>query len=59
MADNNDTAEVVVDTDKDILLDVRGIIDGVLESGCTDYKSALEQIVVTIGNHGIVLPPII
>ena len=34
----------VRDNDKDTLMDVRGIIDGLLDSGSTDYKSALEEI---------------
>ena len=41
MAESN---EEVRDNDKDTLMEVRGIIDGVIESGSTDYKSALEQI---------------
>jgi len=59
MATKSDTVEVVIDNNKDTLMEVRGIIDGVLDSGSTDYKTALEQIVVTIGNHGIVLPPVV
>lgn len=57
MATNNDSP--VVDKDKEVLLDVRGIIDGCIESGSTDYKSALQEIIITIGNHGIALPPIL
>ena len=44
MADNNDTAEVIVDTDKETLMEVRGIIDGCLDSGSKDYNGALQQI---------------
>ena len=36
--------EEVRDNDKDTLMEVRGIIDGVLDSGSTDYKSALNDI---------------
>ena len=42
MATKNDTP--VVDKDKEMLMEVRGIIDGVIESGSKDYKTALEQI---------------
>ena len=41
MATKNDTP---VDKDKEVLMEVRGIIDGCLDSGSTDYKTALEQI---------------
>lgn len=42
MATKNDTP--IVDNDKDALMEVRGIIDGVIESGSKDYTTALEQI---------------
>ena len=42
MATKNDTP--VVNKDKELLMEVRGIIDGCIESGSTDYKSALEEI---------------
>ena len=34
----------IVDIDKDTLMEVRGIIDGVLDSGSTDYGTALDSI---------------
>jgi hypothetical protein len=42
MATKNDTP--IVDSDKDIMMDVRGIIDGCIDSGSTDYSSALKEI---------------
>jgi len=42
MATKNDTP--VVDEDKETLLEVRGIIDGVFDSGSTDYKTAVQAI---------------
>ena len=57
MATKND--KPVVDKDNDVLMEVRGIIDGCIESGSKDYEGALKEIVVTIGNHGIALPPIV
>ncbi len=44
MATNNDSTEVVSDTDKEKLMEIRGIIDGVIDSGSTDYNGALQQI---------------
>ena len=41
MADKNDTP---IDKDKEVLMEVRGIIDGLLDSGSKEYKKALEQI---------------
>ena len=41
MATKNDTP---IDKDKEVLMEVRGIIDGCIESGSTDYKTAVEQI---------------
>ena len=46
MADNN--KELIFDTDKDIFMEVRGIIEGVLDSGSTDYKTALNDIAATV-----------
>ena len=34
----------VVDKDKETLMEIRGIIDGCIESGSKEYKTALEQI---------------
>jgi hypothetical protein len=34
----------VVDKDKETLMEVRGIIDGIVESGSKEYSSALKQI---------------
>ena len=50
MAESN---EEVRDNDKDTLMEVRGIIDGVLESGSDDYKAALNNIAVIIKNYEI------
>ena len=44
MATKNDAPVVDKDKDKEILMEVRGIIDGCIESGSTDYKGALKQI---------------
>ena len=41
MATKNDTP---IDKDKEVLMDVRGIIDGVIDSGSKEYNSALKQI---------------
>ena len=38
------STEEVRDIDKDTLMEVRGIIDGVLDSGSKDYKIALIDI---------------
>ena len=38
---------LIVDTNKTALLEIRGIIDGVLESGSTDYKGAMQEIAAT------------
>lgn len=42
MATKND--KPMIDKDKEVLMEVRGIIDGVLDSGSTDYVKALGQI---------------
>ena len=42
MADNNDTP--VIDKDKEVLMEVRGIIDGCIESGSKEYETALLEI---------------
>jgi hypothetical protein len=46
-ATNNDTP---VNKDKEVLMEVRGIIDGVLDSGSTDYKAALKEITCLVKN---------
>ena len=52
MATKNDTP---IDKDKDVLMEVRGIIDGCLDSGSKEYKNALSQIARVIdGDTGIV-----
>ena len=48
MATKNDAP---VDKDRDTLMEVRGIIDGVLESGSTDYKSALAEILNKVNDY--------
>jgi len=48
MATKNDTP---IDKDKEILMEVRGIIDGCIDSGSTDYKAALEQIVQLVSSE--------
>ena len=48
MAESN---EEVRDNDKDTLMEVRGIIDGVLDSGSDDYNSALELIATTVKDY--------
>ena len=41
----------VRDIDKDTLMEVRGIIDGIVESGSKDYGSALNDIAATVNEH--------
>ena len=48
MADKNDTP---IDKDKEVLMEVRGIIDGVLDSGSTDYKTALVEILSKVNGY--------
>ena len=48
MATKNDTP---VDKDKETLMEVRGIIDGCIESGSTDYKEAVLQILDTVSSY--------
>ena len=38
----------VVDKDKDVLMEVRGIIDGCLDSGGKEYKKALQDVAVIV-----------
>ncbi len=45
MAEKNDAP---IDTDKETLMEVRGIIDGCIESGSTDYKAAIMQVLETV-----------
>ena len=54
-----ESKEVLRDKDKDALMEVRGIIDGCIESGSTKYRTALLEIAITLNNHGVVLPPIV
>ena len=49
MAESNKEAR---DNDKDTLMEVRGIIDGVLDSGSTDYKTALKEILDKVNEYG-------
>ena len=37
-------SDAPVDTDKETLMEVRGIIDGCIDSGSKDYESALQGI---------------
>ena len=46
-----ESKEVLRDKDKDALMEVRGIIDGVIESGSKDYISALDNIADIIKNN--------
>ena len=48
MATKSDTP---VDKEKDTLMEVRGIIDGIVESGSKDYKTALTDIAATVNEH--------
>ena len=41
----------VIDKDKDTLMEVRGIIDGIVESGSKDYKTALNDIAATVNEY--------
>ena len=41
MATLNDDSKKTVDVDKEMLMEVRGIIDGCIESGSKDYEKAL------------------
>ena len=50
MATDNDTP--VVDNDKDVLMEVRGIIDGCIESGSTEYAKALQDILIKVQGYG-------
>ena len=45
MATKNDTP---IDKDKETLMEVRGIIDGCIESGSKDYKAAIMQVLETV-----------
>ena len=46
MATKNDTP--IVDKGKEVLMEVRGIIDGCLDSGSKDYKAAIMQVLETV-----------
>jgi len=48
---------VMTDENKTALLEIRGIIDGVLESGSTDYKTALQEIAATANEICFAIPP--
>ena len=57
MTDKNDTP---IDKDKDTLMEVRGIIDGCIESGSKEYAKALQEIVDRVSLYRyntIVFPP--
>ena len=49
MADKNDAP--VVDKDKETLMEVRGIIDGVLDSGSKEYKASCEEILSKVNDY--------
>lgn len=49
MATKNDAP--VIDKDKEVLMEVRGIIDGLLDSGSTDYKAACEEILNKVNDY--------
>ena len=53
MAEQNDTAQrkAPVDIHKEKLMEVRGIIDGCLDSGSTDYKAALVEILNNVNDY--------
>lgn len=51
MATLNDDSKKTVDVDKEMLMEVRGIIDGCIESGSVDYKTALEEIAANVNEH--------
>lgn len=59
MANDNPQGKAPVDKDKELLMEVSNIINGCLDSDSKKYKTALLEIVITIGNHGIVLPPVV
>lgn len=50
MATKNDMP--VIDSDKETLMEVRGIIDGCIESGSTEYKKALQDILTKVDRYG-------
>ena len=49
MLETNDTP--VLASDKDVLMEVRGIIDGCIDSGCKEYAEALKEIHCKIEAH--------
>ena len=51
MANDNPQRKAPVDIHKEKLMEVRGIIDGCLDSGSTDYEKALTEILNKVNDY--------